>query len=138
MKLVSIISLVAFLWTSNTEPELAGYNLYSGPAPGIYTNQVFVEPLIGPLLPGQDRTVHAALPPAPGPSFYTVRAVSVAGLESPPAPELSLTNNLRITFVLRCAGDLSGPRQDLTNQIWIARSSSNVFFFTELKIDVIP
>lgn len=31
---------VRFAWRANTEPDLAGYRLYHGPAPGFYTNAV--------------------------------------------------------------------------------------------------
>jgi hypothetical protein len=75
---------VALDWADNTEPDLAGYNVYrAASSGGAYTK------LNGSVLTGSQFTDTSA--PSNAQSFYRVRAVDTSGNESTPASASAIT-----------------------------------------------
>ena len=85
---ISDDATVGFVWSANSEPDLAGYKLYVGTLPGIYSGYVDVGPATSfqlfDLIPGT--TYHFAL-----------TAYNSGGLESDFTPELTKQVPLVIT-----------------------------------------
>ena len=70
---------VTLAWDPNTEPNLAGYNLYYGRTSGSYAHRI----------PLGIETTHTVSNLAPGTLYYfVVTAVNMAGLESEPSNEI--------------------------------------------------
>ena len=90
-------------WTRNTEPDLAGYNIYRD------NQKINTEPVTG--------NHHLDRDLAEGIHTYTVKAVDLAGLESEPS------NEIRITI------DLTGPDA----RIGSPRGSSKVSGVVDIK-----
>lgn len=112
-------------WKANPESDLAGYFLYWGPQPGVYTNRVAIP------IP---RT-NATLPAYPARTYFALTATNIHAMESGKSLEVSTTNHLRITLAISQAGTLDGTRVEMTNQVFVASSTSNVFFFGSLTIE---
>jgi hypothetical protein len=71
---------VAFGWDANTEPDLAGYRLYSTATPGVYEEQ-----------PVADVTTNTArVGVSEGQHWFVVTAYDWAGHESDPSNEVAL------------------------------------------------
>jgi hypothetical protein len=67
-------------WTANTEPDLAGYKIYSGTQSGVYGVPISIGSV----------TSHVITNLTKGTTyFFTITACDSAGNESPPAPEAS-------------------------------------------------
>ena len=91
-------SSVRLGWRANTEPNLAGYHIYYGPATNTFTNRVTVGPfvtnaLVGPLVPGANY-------------WLAMTAFNTDGLESLPtrslfykAPSTPLLTNTPPVFI---------------------------------------
>lgn len=77
---ISDDATVAFKWTANTEPNLAGYRLYVGTVPGVYGGYVDVGNTtrfrLGDLIRGMTY-------------YFALTAYNTAGIESELTPELS-------------------------------------------------
>ncbi len=71
---------VGVTWKANTEPDLAGYHIYYGPRPGVYTNVITV---------GRVATTARIEPLVSGANYYlAMTAFNSAKLESLPTSEL--------------------------------------------------
>lgn len=114
-----------FQWKANTETNLAGYHLYFGPLPGFYTNRVTLSSV----------GTNAAIPPIPARTYFALTAFDNTGMESLKSREVSTTNHLRIVLAIAQAATLDGTRFEMTNQVFVASSTSNVFFFGSLTIE---
>ncbi|HKQ39315.1 MAG TPA: fibronectin type III domain-containing protein [Verrucomicrobiae bacterium] len=77
---VSADAKVRFTWRGNAEPDLAGYKLYVGTVPGLYTNFVDVGKMTTFELPNLVRGIDY---------YFALTAYNVAGLESARTPELA-------------------------------------------------
>jgi hypothetical protein len=77
---ISADAKVSFNWSSNSEPNLAGYRLYVGTAPGLYTGFVDVGRVTTFELSGLIRGMTY---------YFALTAYSIAGLESDFTPELT-------------------------------------------------
>ena len=64
---------VRLYWDANTEPDLAGYILVYGTAPGVYTQSVSLAPTA---------TTHEVAALADGTYYFAIRAFNAAGLQS--------------------------------------------------------
>lgn len=71
-----LLAVVLFAWRANTEPDLAGYNLYHGSTSGIYSNVIELGLVT-------NCSVQVA-----GKSFFRLTARNSNGLESDPTPEV--------------------------------------------------
>jgi fibronectin type 3 domain-containing protein len=67
-------------WTANTEPDLAGYKIYSGTQSGVYGAPVTVGKVTSHVLTNLPKGTTY---------FFTVTACDTAGNESPHSPEVS-------------------------------------------------
>ncbi len=72
-------ALVCFSWLPNNEPDLAGYRLYCGGQPGIYTNVLQILSTRTNACVSVQRGVT---------NYFVLTAVNTAGLESLPTVEL--------------------------------------------------
>ena len=82
--LVSVLAQAASIqvtWNANTEPDLAGYKVYMGTAPGVYGAPVDV---------GNVTAYTATLTPATGTTYYfALTAYDTSGNESVKSDEVS-------------------------------------------------
>ena len=73
-------SNVSLVWDANSEPDIAGYNIYYGPASGVYTNIIEAGNVTNIIISGVD----------PGGIYYFVAtAFTTNGLESDPSNEVT-------------------------------------------------
>lgn len=115
-------ALVCFGWRANTETNLAGYKLYHGVVPGIYTNSVFI---------ATPRTNACVTVPRGFTNYYVLTAVDTAGIESYPTVELRTTNAAPVVrMVLEGSADLVGWAgiSNLTFQISETNAGAARFF----------
>jgi len=84
LALVAVASAASITWDPNTEPDLAGYRIYWGPASRSYTNLLTV-----PAAPGVRITNWV---PVVTVGFVAVTAFSTNGLESDYSNEITVTN----------------------------------------------
>ena len=76
------VDTVTLGWNPNTEPDLAGYQLYFGQSSNVWTHTKIVP--VG--------TTQAAVPiPTPGTWFFIATAKNTAGIESLPSNMVSYT-----------------------------------------------
>lgn len=73
-------ALVCFSWLPNNEPDLAGYRLYCGGQPGIYTNAIQIL---------RTRTSACVSVQRGVTNYFALTAVNAAGTESLPTVELA-------------------------------------------------
>jgi hypothetical protein len=73
-------ALICFSWLPNNEPDLAGYRLYCGGQPGIYTNVIQIPSTRTNACVSVQRGVT---------NYFVLTAVNSAGLESLPTAELA-------------------------------------------------
>jgi hypothetical protein len=71
---------ITVMWDRNPEPEIAGYTLYSGSSPGVYTVSQWV-----------GNVTQRVMTIPPGRYYFVVRARNIYGMESPPSAEVSTT-----------------------------------------------
>lgn len=71
---------ITVMWDRNPEPEIAGYTLYAGTSPGIYTVAQWV-----------GNVTQRVMTIPPGRYYFVVRATNIYGMESPPSVEVSTT-----------------------------------------------
>ena len=74
------VQSVSLAWDPSTSPNVAGYNIYYGPACGTYTNKISVGNVTSATIPGL--TEGAC-------NYFVVRAYDALGLESLPSNEVS-------------------------------------------------
>ena len=74
---------VTFEWDANTEPDLAGYKLYSGNESGVYDPATVVD--VGKV------TTHVLSNVADGKWFWALTAYDASGNESKKSNEVSMT-----------------------------------------------
>jgi len=84
LALIAVASAASITWDPNTEPDLAGYRIYWGPASRGYTNLLTV-----PAAPGVRITNWV---PVVTVGFVAVTAFSTNGLESDYSNEITVTN----------------------------------------------
>lgn len=77
---VSADAKVKFKWRTNSEPDLAGYRLYVGTVPAVYTNFVDVGKVTSFELPNLVRGMDY---------YFALTAYNTGGVESERTPELS-------------------------------------------------
>ncbi len=77
---ISDDAVVQFTWRSNSEPDLAGYRLYIGTTPGVYTGFVDVGRATTFDLPGLVRGMTY---------YFALAACNTAGVESELTPEIT-------------------------------------------------
>ncbi len=101
-----------FEWRANPEPDIAGYVMYYGIAPGVYTNSLNVNNVTNYVISGlaYEKTY-----------YFALTAYNTVGLESIPSTELAVivstnyfsylnlievkninTNSVRITYKINC------------------------------------
>ena len=73
----SVVEEIKFSWLPNSEPDLAGYKIYSGTDQGNYDTEIDVG--MGVMEGGR---VTAKLPRRPGRVYYAATAYNTDGLES--------------------------------------------------------
>ena len=73
---------VRLYWDANSEPDLAGYVLVWGSAPGVYTQSLSVAPTV---------VTHEVTGLAEGTWYFAIRAVNSTGLQSTPSNEVTVT-----------------------------------------------
>ncbi len=70
-------------WTANSEPDLAGYNVYRSAVSGGSVTKLNSAPVTG--------TTYDDAPPGTGTFYYVVTAVDTSGNESAPSAEVAGT-----------------------------------------------
>lgn len=111
---VAIAQMVVTLaWDSNTNSNVVGYRVLSGPAPRVYTTTNWVN--------GGDAAGATVSNVPLGKRYFAVVSVDISGAESDPSNEVIATNriaapkNLRMVSTMQSSIYPTGPWKDMAN-----------------------